>query len=421
MFSIGDPESNHPEGAYLSVSAREYTRNELRCPSGLPSAMSSGRMELRVEDLASEYSFALDKSSQCDTIINMNETILTLRQKYLLNIISQSDGILREEIQEKVSRAYPASKPTIIRDINLLLKKKLVGIKGKARATRYFPGVQNPLLRQFDLERYFTDDPDRRIGARKSFDFEIFQNLRGLFLSEEIDTLKKVTLSFGEKTARLSPELLKRELERFVVELSWKSSKIEGNTYTLLETESLIKEQKEAVGRNKNEAIMILNHKAVFEEMLKAKKDFKTISVSEINQLHNILIKGLGISSGIRKQAVGITGTTYHPLDNEHQTKEVFEKTIKRINKSQNPFEKALIAHFMIPYIQPYADGNKRTARMLTNAILLAYDLYPLSYRSINENEFKKALILFYEQGSICEIKRLFIEQVKFANETYFR
>lgn len=351
----------------------------------------------------------------------MNETILTPRQKHLLNIINQSEGILREEIQEKVSKLYPVSKPTVIRDLNVLLTKKLVGVKGKARATIYFPKVQNPLLRQFDLERYFAEDPDNRIGARKSFDFDIFKNLHDLFLPEEINTLKKVALSFREKTIKLSPNLLKRELERFVVELSWKSSKIEGNTYTLLETESLIKEQKEAIGRSKDEATMILNHKTAFEEILEASKGFKNISVSEVNQLHNILVKNLGITFGIRKQAVGITGTTYHPLGNEHQIREAFEKTIERINKTQNPFEKALIIHFMIPYIQPYADGNKRTARMLTNAILLAYDFYPLSYRSVNEEEFKKSLILFYEQESICEIKRLFIEQVQFANETYFR
>ncbi|MBI4079364.1 MAG: Fic family protein [Candidatus Levybacteria bacterium] len=299
--------------------------------------------------------------------------------------------------------------------------KKLVSVTGKARATIYFSKVQNPLLREFNLERYFADDPDNRIGARKSFDFEIFKNLHDLLTPEEINTLEKVALSFREQTMKLSPDLLKRELERFVIELSWKSSKIEGNTYTLLETESLIKEQKEAAGKSKDEAMMILNHKAAFEEILKAKNDFKTISVSGINQLHNILTKGLGISSGIRKQAVGITGTTYHPLDNEHQTKEVFEKMINAVNRSKSPFEKALIVHFMIPYIQPYTDGNKRTARMLTNAILLAYDLYPLSYRSVDEDEFKKALILFYEQESIYEIKKLFIEQIKFANETYFR
>lgn len=351
----------------------------------------------------------------------MNETILTTRQKYILNIINQSEGLLREEIQEKVSKLYPVSKPTAIRDLNVLLVRKLVSVKGKARATIYFPKVSNPLLREFDIEGYFADDPDNRIGARKSFDLEIFKNLHDLFLPEEISTLEKIALSFTEKTVQLSPDLLRRELERFVIELSWKSSKIEGNTYTLLETESLIKEQKEAVGKSKGEAVMILNHKAAFEEILKAKKDFKIISVSEINQLHNVLTKDLGISSGIRKQAVGITGTTYHPLDNEHQIKEVFEKTINIVNRVNNPFEKALIVHFMIPCIQPYADGNKRTARMLTNAILLAYDLYPLSYRSVDEDEFKKALILFYEQESIYEIKKLFIEQVEFANETYFR
>ena len=351
----------------------------------------------------------------------MDETILTARQKYVLNVINQSEGLLREEIQQKVSKAYPVSKPTVIRDIHVLLIKKLVNVTGKARATIYFPKVSNPLLREFNLERYFADDPDNRIGAKKSFDFEIFINLHDLLTPEEINSLRKVALSFREKTLKLSPDLLKRELERFVIELSWKSSKIEGNTYTLLETESLIKEQKEAAGKSRDEAVMILNHKAAFDEILKAKNDFKTISVSGINQLHNILTKGLGISFGIRKQAVGITGTTYHPLDNEYQTKEVFEKTVNVVNRTKSPFEKALIVHFMTPYIQPYADGNKRTARMLTNAILLAYDLYPLSYRSVDEDEFKKALVLFYEQESIYEIKKLFIEQIKFANETYFR
>ena len=351
----------------------------------------------------------------------MNETILTPRQKYILNVINQSEGLLREEIQTKVSKLYPISKPTVIRDVNILLAKKLVGIKGKARATIYFPKIQNPLLREFDLERYFAEDPDDRIGAKKSFDFDLFKNLHELFLPEETNTLKKIALSFREQTIKLSHDLLKRELERFIIELSWKSSKIEGNTYTLLETESLIKDQKEAIGKSKDEAVMILNHKTAFEEILNNKSDFKVVSISIINQLHNLLIKNLNITTGIRKQAVGITGTTYIPLDNEHQILEAFEKTIERINKSQNPFEKALVAHFMIPYIQPYTDGNKRTARMLTNAILLAYDFYPLSYRSVDEEEFKKSLILFYEQESICEIKRLFIEQVKFTNETYFK
>ncbi|MDO8621034.1 MAG: Fic family protein [Candidatus Levybacteria bacterium] len=351
----------------------------------------------------------------------MNDSILTPRQKYILNLISQSEGLLREQIQNEIQEIYPSSKPTLVRDLNILLKYGFIKFEGKARATKYLPKVLNRLLRKFDTERYFADDPDKRIGARKTFDFKILEDLHDLFLQDEMEVLKKICRSFKQQTSKLNPDLLKRELERFAIELSWKSSKIEGNTYTLLETESLIKEQKEAVGKTKEEAIMILNHKIAFEEILKNKDDFSVISITQINQLHNILIKDLNVTSGIRKQAVGITGTAYQPLDNEHQIREVFEKTISIINRTKNPFEKALIAQFMIAYIQPYSDGNKRTARMFTNAILLAHDLYPLSYRSVDEDSFKKGLILFYEQSSICEIKQLFIEQVIFANETYFR
>jgi len=351
----------------------------------------------------------------------MNDTILIPRQRYIFNLINQSEGLLREEIQKRIQSLYPISRVTLIRDLNILLKNKLIKSQGQARSTKYFSKVINPLLRKFDVERYFVDDSDNRNHAKKTFDFKIFENLRDLFSQMEIEMLNKISHSFQKETTKLSPDILKRELERFVIELAWKSSKIEGNTYSLLETESLIKEQKTAFGKTKEEAIMILDHKSAFDMILVNKNDFKTISVSKVNQLHNILVKDLDITTGVRKQAVGITGTTYQPLDNEHQIKEAYEKIVVIINKNENIFEKSLIAHFMISYIQPYSDGNKRTARMLTNAILLADDLYPLSYRSVNEDEFKKALILFYEQGSIYEIKKLFIEQLKFANETYFR
>ena len=91
------------------------------------------------------------------------------------------------------------------------------------------------------------------------------------------------------------------------------------------------------------------------------------------------------------------------------------------INKTEHSLEKALIANAMISYIQPFADGNKRTGRMLTNAILLAHDYFPLSYRSVDEDTYKKALILFYEQGSIYSLKEIFMNQYRFALDTYFR
>ena len=143
--------------------------------------------------------------------------------------------------------------------------------------------------------------------------------------------------------------------------------------------------------------------------------------VSLINQLHNVMIKDLGITTGIRKQAVGITGTTYRPLDNEHQIHDAMDRFVDTVNKNPSSYEKALISNLMLSYIQPYSDGNKRTARMLSNGILLAYNNFPLSYRSTDEDEFKKSLIVFYEQGSIYHFKKIFTDQLLFAYGTYFK
>lgn len=348
----------------------------------------------------------------------MNETI-TPRQARILNIITSSSGITREAIKAEIEKIYAVSRPTLLRDIEKLVSQKRIKMIGKGPATKYISYTNNPLLKQFEIDAYFSSDPDQR-NAKQAFDFGVFNHTGHIISPEEMTYLTRVKKSFSKATSLLDPTILKRELERFVIELAWKSSKIEGNTYSLLETESLIKEKIEARGKRKDEAIMILNHKSAFDSILKNKKDFTKITFSNINQLHNILVKDLNITTGIRKQAVGITGSVYAPLTHEYQIREAVEKMTYVVNSTENPFEKALLVHCLVPYIQPYTDGNKRTARMITNAVLLAYDLFPLSYRSVNEDEFKKALILFYEQLSLVAVKKLFIEQFIFANNTYF-
>lgn len=96
------------------------------------------------------------------------------------------------------------------------------------------------------------------------------------------------------------------------------------------------------------------------------------------------------------------------------------EQLVTSIENTANPIEKALISVLMISYIQPFEDGNKRTGRILANAILHANNYCPLSYRSVDETEYKKAVILFYETNSLCYFKELFTEQFKFAVEQYF-
>ena len=166
---------------------------------------------------------------------------------------------------------------------------------------------------------------------------------------------------------------------------------------------------------------MILNHKETLDYIINEKNNFKKLTLGKIENIHSLVIKNMGIEKNIRKGLIGITGTKYRPLDNEFQIKEALERMIIAINKKEiHPLVKSLLVILIISYIQPFEDGNKRTARLLGNAILLVNNYCPLSYRSINENDYKKAILLFYEQNSISFFKELFIQQFKFSLNNYF-
>ena len=352
----------------------------------------------------------------------MNETIgLNQRQKIIFNLLSETEFLSRDLISQKLGKDYLVSKATLARDIQGLVKLKAIKINGSGPKLTYSIMSVHPLLKPVDLEVYFKIDSDNRINIKQSFQFEIFNNLINLINNDEKKTLESIFKSFSQIKRTLDPTILERELERFLIELSWKSSKIEGNTYTLLETEALIKQEKEALGKTKMETEMILNHKRAFKFILENISDFKVLRLNRLLELHNVLTQNLGITSGIRKNAVGITGTLYRPLDNEWQIREMLQKLIVLLNKTKYPLEKALVANSMIAYLQPFADGNKRTARMFSNAILMANDHFPLSYRSVDENEYKESMLLFYETNNLFHVKRLFLEQYRFALETYFR
>lgn len=231
----------------------------------------------------------------------MNETKITPRQKFILNLVNESEGIKRAEIEKKSSVLYPASKPTIARDLATLVESGVIKLKGSGRSTVYLPIKENPLLRRFDLEQYFALEPDERTEAKRAFDFSIFPRLTRLFTPDEIESIARKNRSFTNATLKLDKTIYPKELERFIVEFSWKSSKIEGNTYSLLETETLIKDSVEAQGKSKHEAIMILNHKRTFESILAGRDDYKHISLAKISELHEVLTEGLSISKGVRE------------------------------------------------------------------------------------------------------------------------
>jgi len=133
-----------------------------------------------------------------------------------------------------------------------------------------------------------------------------------------------------------------------------------------------------------------------------------------------LLVKDLNISRNIRNTRVGISGTNYKPLDNEFQIREALEEMCELINSKTTVFEKALLALVLISYIQPFSDGNKRTARIISNAILINNHYCPISFRTVESIEYKKAMLVFYEQTNINPFKKIFTDQFEFAVNTYF-
>lgn len=340
--------------------------------------------------------------------------MLNERQIKISDILKKNpDGISAVKLFNLLALFFPKlSKITVIRDLNKLISENKVIKEGSGRAIIY----KNAL----DTETYFDTAIDKRKLKSESFNFEIFNEVENMFSDGELEKISKINEQYKNNRKKLSQTLLKKEYERLTIELAWKSSQIEGNTYSLLDTEKLIKESEEAIGKKHEEAIMILNHKKALDFIFLNADHFKNLSVKKIEELHQILMDGLNVRFGIRNAQVGIIGTKYRPLDNKFQIKEALENLTDIINKTKNPFQKALQAVLIISYIQPFEDGNKRTARILSNAILLAYDYCPLSYRSVDETEYKKAIVIFYEQNNFNFFKQLFVEQFVQSVMKYF-
>lgn len=326
--------------------------------------------------------------------------------------------------REAIARGieFEGSDATLKRLIAALVKNEDIVVEGKARSTRYRLSNRAHLLMPLNLDTYFSQDVDER-KVQTSFNFELIRDQMpgvSLFTEEERIHLQELHNLFRGHVAEMTPNEYNKEMERLGIDLSWKSSQIEGNTYSLLETERLLRESKTADGKTQEEATMLLNHKYALRFILDNPDYMQELTVGRIEDIHTLLTKGLSVDKGIRHRRVGITGTNYHPLDNEFQIREALHDTCDLINSKKDVPEKALLALVLLSYIQAFSDGNKRTARITSNAILIANGCCPLSFRSVDSIDYKKAMLIFYEQNNLYAFKQIFIEQTEFAVREYF-
>jgi len=346
--------------------------------------------------------------------------MISERELKIISFLKENNESSSKDIFDNLNLDF--SYATLKRLLTKLISEKTLESNGKGKGTKYKISAVYSLLESIDLNHYYEKEIDER-EIRENFNLKIITetlNNHSVFTEIELEKLSALQKEYKTNIAQLSESEYKNELDRLAIDLSWKSSQIEGNTYSLLETERLIKERETASGKTKEEATMLLNHKAALDFIIENTDYLNPLSVAKIEDIHSILIKELDVERNLRKRRVGISGTNYRPLDNQFQILEALRSTCDLINSKKNTFEKALLILVLISYIQPFMDGNKRTARIVSNAILMNENHCPLSFRTVDSIEYKKAMLLFYEQNNISRFKDIFITQFEFAVRTYF-
>jgi hypothetical protein len=248
------------------------------------------------------------------------------------------------------------------------------------------------------------------VGYRREF-LDAYQPGANFYLSE---ALRRQLHEIGRTPAGERPAgtYAREILSRLLVDLSWASSKLEGNTYTRLDTQNLIEFGQIAQGKDAIETQMILNHKAAIE-MLIEDADEVGIDAFTFKNLHSVLSQDLmrdpEASGRLRRRPVEISGTVYHPLALPQTIEDCFHELLDKAAAIKDPFEQAFFLMVQIPYLQPFEDVNKRVSRIGANIPLIKYNLCPLSFIDVPEASYVEGTLSVYELNNVDLLRDVFV------------
>lgn len=323
----------------------------------------------------------------------------------------------------ELAESLPVSWATVKRRLDDLMLAGLVIRDGRSRGTRYriAPGARIPDA--FSVKSYGSRVREPLYAAQPEVPFfEKHEALRAR-LSRPLLSRERVTYdrsfvdAYVPNESCLLPVTLAKELgergrmkdqapagtyarkvlEPLLIDLSWSSSRLEGNRYSMLETARLFKNGDPG---DDYDATMLLNHKKAIEFLVDS-VPFYGLNAAIIGNLHAYLMQNLLANAGglgnVRRQVVGIGGTTYMPLQLPQIIDEMFALIVSKACEIRSPIEAAFFLWVNIPYLQPYEDGNKRTSRLVANIPLLVHNCAPLSFLDVDPNEYALAMIAVYE------------------------
>lgn len=316
----------------------------------------------------------------------------------------QKEGMgAREILDALVLLGYRISQVTLTRRINRLVQEKYLARQGQARATRYFPDPYHD---------WFTVPPNKRLPV--AYDPSLLENYRpnrDAWLTQD----ERARLEESGGGRRLDASTYSRAIgQRLLVDLSWASSALEGNTYSYLDTQVLIEFGQAAEGKSLDETIMILNHKEAINHIVETINEIE-ISVRDIKDVHALLSRGLSNMAPqdvgeVRQRLVDIGGSSYKPLAIPQRIREELDRLAAKARQIENPFEQSLFLLVFISYLQAFRDVNKRTGRLACNIPLLKASLAPFSFMDVDKAKYVEGLLAFYELGRYDIIKDAYID-----------
>lgn len=343
-----------------------------------------------------------------------------------------------------LSKTNGSDRRAIGRSLKDLVDRGIIDGRGIARARTYFRKTDIPALPVLSKNLpEILDDPfkeihlssdakkliqylSKEIKARKPVGYN--QDFLRSYVPNSTFYLSKVQrdelLKIGkvEELTRPAGTYARNILNRLLIDLSWNSSRLEGNTYSLLETKRLIESGESATGKDATETQMILNHKEAIEYIVNLAEE-DNINSQVIRSIHALLSENLlgdpSASGRVRKIAVGIAGTTYLPLDNPHVLADCFQLFIDKLNQIQDPFEQSFFSLVHLSYMQAFEDVNKRTARLVANISLIKNNFRPLSFMDVDQVAYVKSLIGIYEKNDISLLRDLYVWAYKRSSQKY--
>lgn len=354
----------------------------------------------------------------------------------IINLLANTPEINLADVAvaARLSKSDESDRKAIRRVLNSLISRGILVAAGAARARIYRQLKSTPAQEQGAFEGIPISSNSKQLLtylSKPARSREITSYNMQYLLSYEPNRTTFLThaqraelLAMGKVEDIVHPAgtYARNIFNRLLIDLSWNSSRLEGNTYSLLETKRLIELGQSAADKNATETQMIINHKNAIEYMVDSVEE-PLISSIQIRSLHALLSENLlgdpSACGELRKIGVGISGSTYQPLENPHLIKECFNRFIEKINLIKDPFEQSLFAIVHLSYLQAFEDVNKRTARLTANIPLIRNNLKPLSFIDVSQSSYITALLGVYEKNDVSLLVDLYIWAYRRSTQRY--